>query len=320
MLPNGRRLGAHLPLGHGMVKAADRAAEIGASALQVFTDNPASWRRRPSLPAELPAFRARLDARDVAPLAIHAPYLVNLAGPDPELRRRSADVLATELRVANAYGARLVNVHIGSHRGDGPAAGAERLALGIRSVLEAVDGAAPDVLLVLENGSGSGFGLGATLEELRDIDQAIAAAGVDRERYGFCLDTAHLWGAGYPIDTAEGVDTTLAGLDATLGLRRLHMVHLNDSRAEQGSNADRHEHVGGGRIGGAGLARMVLHPRLDHVVYILETPGMEDGYDAINIARVLDLAAGRPLPDLPPAAFRTRSSKSRSAPAEDDAL
>ncbi len=317
MLPNGRRLGAHLPLGHGMVKAADRAAEIGASALQVFTDNPTSWRRRATLPRELPAFRDRLSALDIAPLAIHAPYLVNLAGPDPDTHGRSVDVLVNELRVAGAYGARFVNVHIGSHRGDGPVVGTERLAVGVRTVLDAVDGAAPDVVLVLENGSGSGFGLGATIEELRDIDHAIAGTGIGRERYGFCLDTAHLWGAGYPIDTAEGVDATLEELDARLGLDRLHMVHLNDSRAERGSNADRHEHVGAGRIGGTGLARVVVHPALDHVLYIVETPGMDDGYDAVNIARVQDLAQGRPLEDLPAAAFHTRSSKSRSAPAED---
>ena len=318
MLPNGRRLGAHLPLGHGMVKAADRAAEIGASALQVFSDNPTSWHRRPRPPLELPAFRERLAGHGIAPLAIHAPYLVNLATPDTETRRRSVDVLANELRVAELYGARFVNIHIGSHRGEGPAAGIERLARGLRSVLDAVGDAAPDVLLVLENGAGGGFGLGASMEELGAIDQAVAAAGVARERYGFCLDTAHLWGAGYPLHTAVGVDGTLEAFDELVGLGRLNMVHLNDSRADIGSRMDRHEHVGAGRIGPEGLARMVMHPALDHVVYYLETPGMDDGYDAVNIARVKDLAHGRPLADLPPAAFHTRSTKGRSAPADDD--
>src|SRR5215218_6286794 len=116
MLPNGRRIGAHLPLGTGMVKAADRAAEIGASAIQVFSDNPTSWRRRPSLPDELPAFRERLAAHGVAPIAIHAPYLVNLAGPEPAFFEKSVSVMVNELRVAEAYGASFVNVHIGSHR------------------------------------------------------------------------------------------------------------------------------------------------------------------------------------------------------------
>ena len=318
MLPNGRRLGAHLPLGHGMVRAADRAAEIGASALQVFSDNPTSWRRRPRQPRELPAFRERLAAHGIAPLAIHAPYLVNLAGPDPETHRRSVDVLVNELRVAQLYGARFVNIHIGSHRGDGPVAGIERLAQGIRSVIDAVGDAAPEVLLVLENGAGGGFGMGASMEELGAIDQAVTAAGVARERYGFCLDTAHLWGAGYPLHTAVGVDGTVGAFDELVGLGRLRMVHLNDSRAEIGTRMDRHEHVGAGRIGPEGLARMVTHPALGGVVYFLETPGMDDGYDAVNIARVKDLAHGRPLAELPPAAFQTRSSKGRSAPPDDD--
>lgn len=319
MLPNGRRLGAHLPLGNGMVRAADRAAEIGASALQVFSDNPASWRRRPSLPRELPAFRERLDGLGIGPLAVHAPYLVNLAGPDPELHRRSVDVLVSELRVAQAYGARFLNVHVGSHRGEGPEAGIDRLADGIATAFQLVHGEAPDVELVLENGSGGGFALGWRLEELGAIDDALAAIGVDRSRFGYCLDTAHLWGAGYAIDTAAGVDATVAAFDELVGLGRLRMVHLNDSRSELGSRADRHEHVGAGRIGGEGLGRMATHPALDGVVYVLETPGMEDGYDAVNITRVHDLVHGRSLATLPPAAFHTRSAKGRSAPAEDDA-
>jgi deoxyribonuclease-4 len=300
-----------------MVRAADRAAAIGASAIQVFTDNPTSWRRRPTLPAELPAFRDRLAAHDVAPLAIHAPYLVNLAGPEPVFFERSVAVLANELRVAETYGARFVNVHIGSHRGEGAEAGAARLAEGMREVQRRLDGAARDVTLVLENGSGGGFGLGATIEELVLIDQAAEAAGVDRDRVGFCFDTAHLWGAGYPIDTPAGVDDLLEAFDRALGLGRLRMVHLNDSRSERGSRADRHEHVGAGRIGADGLRRMLEHPGLGAVSYYLETPGMDEGYDEVNVQRVLDIAAGRPLAALPPEAFHVRSSRGRSAPAEE---
>jgi deoxyribonuclease-4 len=328
MLPNGRRLGAHLPLGDGMVRAADRAAEIGASALQVFSDNPTSWRRRPSLPAELPAFRERLAAHGIAPLAIHAPYLVNLAGPDPAFHERSVEVLEHDLRVAAAYGAGFLNVHIGSHRGEGPENGARLLAAGLRAVRErlageAAPGPTPDpaatgVTIVLENSAGGGFGLGVTIEELAMIDRAITAEGVTGDGIGYCLDTAHLWGAGYPVDTAAGVDEVLAAFDAALGLARLRMVHLNDSRAERGSRSDRHEHIGGGRIGVEGLRRLLEHPGLGHVAYILETPGMDDGYDSVNLARVRDIATGRPLADLPPEAFHTRGPRSRSAPADDD--
>jgi deoxyribonuclease IV len=317
MLANGRRLGAHLPLGHGMVRAAARAAEIGATAIQVFTDNPASWQRRRSLPAELPAFRERLAQLDIAPIAVHAPYLINLAGPDAGLFERSVAVMAHELVVAEAYGASYVNVHIGSHRGSGPDAGALRLADGLRRVVEAVGDAAPGVMLVLENSAGGGFGMGARIEDLACIDDAAVRAGVDRTRFGFCLDTAHLWGAGHAIDTSDGVDALITEFDTRLGINRLRMVHLNDSREACGSRLDRHEHLGAGQIGEAGLRRFLRHPALDHVLYVIETPGMDDGYDAVNVARAMDLEGGRPLPPLPPEAFSVRSSKSRSAPAGD---
>src|SRR6188472_911313 len=234
MLANGRRIGAHLPLGEGMVKAADRAAEIGASAIQVFTDNPTAWRRRPSLPEDLPAFRARLAEADIAPIAVHAPYLVNLAGPEAAFHEQSVAVLANELRVGRAYGASFVNVHIGSHRGDGVDAGLRRLTAGIVAALaradddaadEATDAAGGDIAIVLENGSGGGFGMGTTIEELAEIDSAALAAGVPPARLGFCLDAAHLWGAGYPIDTAAGVDEVLGAFDDKIGLDRLLMVH-----------------------------------------------------------------------------------------------
>jgi deoxyribonuclease-4 len=318
MLPNGRRLGAHLPLGNGMVKAAERAAEIGASTLQVFTDNPATWNRRAAQPGELPAFRDRLVALDVAPLVVHAPYLVNLAGPSGDLQDRSIDLLVRELQVAQAWGARYLNVHAGSHRGDGNAAGIAQLADGAATALARTAGEAPDVVLIVENGSGTGLGIGTTMDELAQIDAALATRGVDPARTGFCLDTAHLWGAGYAVDTPAGVDEVVDAFDAAVGLGRLRLVHVNDSRSELGSRSDRHEHVGAGRIGAAGLGRFATHPSLDDVVYLLETPGMDEGWDEVNVRRLCDAALGRPLPDLPPEAFRTKSAKGRCAPAPDD--
>lgn len=301
-----------------MVKAADRAAEIGASALQVFVDNPTSWRRRPTLPGELPAFRARLDAADITPVSVHAPYLANLAGPDDETWQRSIDLLANEMRVAGAYGAAFVNIHTGSHRGEGFDAGTARLADGMRRVLEAVGDGAPGVALVLENSSGGGFAIGSTPDELGAIDAAMGALGLPPERTGFCLDTAHLWGAGFDVGMAEGVDAFIELFDRRVGLGRLRLVHLNDSRSAKGSGLDRHEHLGGGRIGHAGLARFLVHPALDHVTYITETPGMEEGWDAVNLARARALAAGEPLDELPAAAFTTRSARGRAAPPESE--
>jgi deoxyribonuclease-4 len=317
MLPDGRRIGAHLPLGQGMVRAVDRAHEIGLDTLQIFSDNPTAWRRRAEPPRELAAFRARMDELGMGPIAIHAAYLINLAGSDPTLVERSAAVLTSELRVAPGFGARFVNVHIGSHRGTDPATGTARLAEQVARVMDTVDDGPDAARLILENSAGSGDGLGVSLEEIAAIVDAIAARGVPSSRVGICLDTAHLWGAGYAISGPEEGDRVVTEVDRLIGLDRLAMIHFNDSRARLGSRADRHEHVGAGAIGADGMRALLTHPRLAHVVYYLETPGMDEGYDEVNAARVRDLAAGRPLLALPAEAGHVRGSRSRTHPPPD---
>jgi deoxyribonuclease-4 len=313
MLPDGRRLGAHLPLGTGMVKAVERAAEIGANAIQIFADNPTAWRRRSAPPREQPAFRERLRDHDVRPVAIHAAYLINLAGPDPDDFERSVGVLVHDMGTAPGFAARFVNVHAGSHRGAGVAAGTRRVADGVVRVLAETDGGPDAPTLVLENSAGGGFGLGTSVEELAEIADAVASRG-DARRLGFCIDTAHAWGAGYNLADPATADAMLERFDALIGLDRLVMVHLNDSKAELGSRLDRHEHVGAGRIGEAGMAHLLRHPLLAGATYYLETPGMDEGYDAINVARAKALAAGRPLDPLPPGAMHLRGSRARTAP------
>jgi deoxyribonuclease-4 len=316
MLPDGRRLGAHLPLAGGMVKAVERAHEIGATALQVFGDNPTAWRRRAEPPKELPAFRERLEALDIRPVAIHAAYLVNLAGPHADFYERSIAILAHDLNSAVGFGARFVNVHAGSHRGAGRAAGAARLADGLDRVLAGIESGTAAPMIVIENSSGGGDTMGSTVEELAELAEAIAAHGIAPRRVGFCLDAAHAWGAGYEVSEPDEVDALIDRFDALIGLDRLAMIHLNDTRSGLGSRNDRHEHVGAGQIGPAGLRRLLTHPRLGAAAYYLETPGMEEGYDAVNIARAHDLAAGRPLATLPPEAFELRRDRSRVGPAD----
>ena len=331
MLPHGPRIGAHLPLATGMVKAVDRAHEIGADAMQIFTDNPTAWKRRAEPPVELAAFRERLREHRIGPVSIHASYLVNLAGSHPESFERSIELLAHELRHAPTFGARYVNVHIGSHLGLGVAAGVERLAEGIRRTLQAADhpvatgttpNAAPDdataptAMLVLENSAGSGGGLGTSVPELARIAAAVGELGIADDRVGFCLDTAHAWGAGVDMARPSAIDDLVAAFDGRIGLARLVMVHLNDSRSERGSRTDRHEHLGAGRIGPTGLAHVLRHPGLAHATFLLETPGMDEGYDAINLRRARALAAGQPMEPLPDGAFALRgSARARTAPA-----
>jgi deoxyribonuclease-4 len=300
-----------------MVKAVDRAHEIGATAIQIFSDNPTAWRRRSAPPKEQPRFRELLTTYDIAPVAIHASYLVNLAGPEEVFFRRSIEMLASELRTAAGFLGRFVNVHIGSHRGAGVAAGIERVGDAIQLALAEVDLEAATPVIVLENSAGGGFGVGANLDELAGIAEAIAVRGVTPDRVAFCLDAAHAWGAGINVGEPEALDAFLAEFDDRIGLDRLVMVHLNDSRVELGSRIDRHEHLGAGRIGTRGLAHLIRHPALAHVAYLIETPGMDEGYDAVNIARAHDIAAGRPLAVLPPEALELGSSRARSGPPEE---
>jgi deoxyribonuclease IV len=310
-------------MGWGLVRVANRAAEIGASTLQIFTDNPTAWRRRPEPPPEAAAFRRRLAELDLGPVSVHAAYLVNLAGPDEVFYERSVEVLRHELEQAPEYGARYVNVHVGSHRGSGLEAGVGRVADGIAAAIAGSPDGPGAPLVVLENSSGGGDGIGVTIEELAMVLDAAGARGVDG-RVAFCLDAAHLWGAGYDVADPSVVDELLVEFDRLIGLSRLAMVHLNDSDSGRGSRHDRHANVGEGQIGRDGLARLLCHPALDHVAYFLETPGMEHGFDAVNVARLGDMAAGRPLTPAPAEAIaamalassRKRSGDSASAPAD----
>jgi deoxyribonuclease IV len=301
-----------VPFGNGMLKAVERAHDIGATAIQIFGDNPTAWRRRAEPPAEQEQFRERLTAYDIAPVAIHAAYLVNLAGSDDDFFERSVGVLTRELQAAPGLGASLVNVHTGSHRDTSFEAGVARLADGVARVLADAPSGAGAPTLVLENSAGGGFAVGVTVEELAAIADAVATRGVDASRVGFCLDTAHLWSAGYCLAEPDEADALLERFDALIGLERLRMIHFNDSKSQLGSRLDRHEHVGAGSIGERGMGHLLRHPKLAHVAWYLETPGMEEGYDAVNVRRALDLVAGRPLEALPPEAFDVRS-RSRSA-------
>jgi deoxyribonuclease-4 len=308
----GRRIGPHLQVGHGLLKAAERAAEIGATAVQIFGDNPTAWRRRREPPVGVEAFRERLVEHGIQPLTVHGPYLVNLAGRDEAFWARSIETVAVDLAMAAHYGAVAVTIHIGSHRGMGAPEGIARLARGLRQVIER--GQADQPRLLLENSAGGGDTVGATIEELAEIQEALLAAGVGPDQVGFCLDTAHLWAAGYDISDHEVLERLLARFDELLGPEQLRLIHLNDSRAALGSRSDRHEHVGAGTIGPEGMRAVLRQPRLASVPMVYETPGMDEGYDAVNMERIRLLIAGEELPGLPPEAFALRRSRPRMGP------
>jgi deoxyribonuclease-4 len=304
-------VGIHLGVAAGLVKAARRARQIGATALQIFSDNPTAWRRRAEPPPDAEAFIAYCAENGIGPISIHASYLINLAGSAEPFASQSREGLILELRRAPRYGATLVNTHIGSHRGDGHHAGLRRIVDNANAILAETP---EETVLVLENSAGGGDNLGSRVEELAEIQ-----AGIDprlAHRLAFCLDTAHLWGAGYDISTRAGATAVLDRFEELIGMDKLRLVHLNDSRSELGSRNDRHEHVGAGRIGPVGLGAFLRDARLPaQTTVVLETPGADEGYDAVNMRRAWQLYQGaETLPELPPRAFKlTRKSTRQGA-------
>jgi deoxyribonuclease-4 len=304
----------HLGVDRGLLRAARRARQIGARALQIFSDNPTAWRRRPEMPADAPAFIDYCIREGIELVSIHASYLINLAGSAEPFAAQSRAGLIVEMQRAPAYGATLVNTHIGSHRGMGRDAGLRRIVETVQAVLSE---SPPGVRLVLENSSGGGDLLGSRIEELAAILDGVVASGADAgtDRLAFCLDAAHLWGAGYDVGSAEGAADVVSRFDELIGIDRLAMVHLNDSRSERGSRTDRHEHVGAGRIGPIGLGTLIRDRRLADATFIMETPGVDEGWDAVNLRRAWQLWSGaETLPTLPPKAFRTNRRSTRAGP------
>jgi deoxyribonuclease-4 len=292
-----------------LLPAARRSRQIGARALQIFSDNPTAWRRRPEPPPDADAFIAYAAREGIGTISIHASYLINLAGSAEPFAAQSRAGLITEMQRAPLYGAFLVNTHIGSHRGVGASVGLQRIVQSVRAILAE---SPPSVRLVLENSSGGGDLLGSRIEELAAI---LAGVGDDADQLAFCLDTAHLWGAGYDTSSADGAAAVIDRFEELIGLDRLPLVHLNDSRSLLGSRTDRHEHVGAGRIGPVGLGAVLRDPRLAGATFIMETPGADEGYDAVNLRRAFLLWNGADsLPELPPKAFRTNRRSTRAAP------
>jgi len=278
-------VGAHVSVAGGLGKVVPRARRIGAEVVQVFPSNPRQWRCQEPSPEALEPFGLALR-RAGLPLFVHTIYLINLASPDPALRERSARALGHALRFGALAGAAGVVTHIGFHRGEGIERALGRVA---RSVRRARDLAGPLPLppLLLETSAGSRGSLGSTPEELGRLVEVLPGEA------GVCLDTAHLFAAGFPIHTAEGLGALLAGVDARVGMDRVGLVHLNDCRSALGSRSDRHENLWEGEIGREGLALWVRHPLLRAVPFVLETPGFgREGPDRRNVRRAKLLRNG----------------------------
>jgi len=261
-------LGAHVSTEGGVAEAPARGAEIGATAMQVFTKTPNQWREPALDAAVVDRFRTEVTRHGLRMVVAHDSYLINLASPDDALRARSIRSFVGELTRCLALGISWVVSHPGNYM-DERAAGLERNARGYAECLAAVPG---DVGVLIEGTAGAGTALGATFEELRALRDGIPEAV--RDRVGFCLDTAHLHAAGY--DVARRIAAVWEEFDRVVGLDLLKCLHLNDSKAARGSHLDRHEWIAEGTIGADPFRQIMRDPRLATVIKIIETPKLDD--------------------------------------------
>jgi deoxyribonuclease-4 len=270
----------------GLLTGIERALKLRIRAMQIFTKNASRWQADPLHEDHALAFRNAWQASGLAPVAAHGSYLINLASPDPALRRKSVLAYADELRRAESLGVRWLVTHPGAHMGSGEDAGCARIA-------ESLDAAralapAPSVATLLETVAGQGTTLGRRFEELARIRSAVSRPDLVE----VCFDTCHVHAAGYDLVTERGCAATFAEFDAVLGLESLRLFHVNDSKNERGSRVDRHEHLGRGRLGPEPFARILRDPRFQGTPKVLETPKGKDGVvmDRRNLAFLRRLA------------------------------
>jgi deoxyribonuclease-4 len=279
-MDGGFRIGIHTSIAGDVGRALDFAHRLGANALQIFSSSPRMWagvegeKRLTTLEAD--RFRVRRRELELYPLVIHDNYLINLASPERMLRARSVQAFHEELVRALALGADFLVTHPGSSRSADRGQAIATIAQGLRQATRGLR--FEGLRILLENTAGQGTSVGSSFEEL----QAILEACPDLP-LGVCLDTAHLFQAGYDIRLAEGLERTLEGIEKTLGLARVFVVHVNDSKTPLGSRVDRHEHIGKGHIGLKAFGGILNHPLLAGRAFILETPIDKPGDDRRNV-------------------------------------
>jgi len=276
-------LGAHVSIAGTIEKAVDRASELQCTTFQIFTRNPRGWRYKRLKNKEVEAFSQKTVSCGFKVFAAHMPYLPNLASPDRKIYERSFRALRTELFRCGALSIPYLVTHLGSHMGKGLEEGQRRVARACNRALEEVQNA---VVLLLENTAGTKNSLGSSFEHLQAILESIGYP----ERVGVCFDTSHGFAAGYDLRDSEAVERTVEELDRVVGLDRLRMVHLNDSKVDMNRHADRHEHIGLGFIGKKGISAIISHKSLVKLPFILETPVDKRGDTASDLARVREIA------------------------------
>jgi deoxyribonuclease-4 len=276
--------GAHVSAAGGIHKTLDRAAEMRADAVQLFTQSPRMWRPTNHDPANFETFKARRAELGIAPggVAAHALYLVNLASA--KLYDQSCDAMRNTLEVAAAIDADAVVFHVGSHLGAGFEAGVKRVVPALEQVLERSN---ERTWLLMENSAGAGGTIGRSVDELAILFDALGR----HERLGICLDSCHLYVSGVDVTDAQEYDALLQEVDDRIGLDRLRLLHANDAKAPLGSNRDRHDNIGDGLMG-EGIGVFLAHPKVQQLPVVLEVPGADGhGPNAEEIQKLRDVHA-----------------------------
>lgn len=288
------RIGIHTTIAGDIARSLDIAKKLGCNAMQIFSSSPRMWPRpgRALIPeADAARFRTRREELGIGPVAIHANYLINLAATDPVARVRTIQAFRDEILRAMSLRADYLIVHPGSARDGNPARATAIVAEALRQSARGLKLAGLRILL--ENTAGMGSSIGSKFEELASI-----LKGAPEVDLGVCIDTAHTFEAGYPIHTEEGLEQTLLSLDQTVGLERVFVLHVNDSKTPFSSRVDRHEHIGKGKIGLDAFERILRHPllsfsRVPGRAFLLETPIDLPGDDRRNVAALWKLVGAQ---------------------------
>lgn len=279
-------LGAHMSIAGGVDKAVLRGQQTGCETIQVFTKNNLHWAAPPLKDETIANWYRNLAQTEIGPVVAHDSYLINLASPDDTLWQKSLDAFAVELARCETLNIPYLVMHPGAHTGSGEEAGLRRIATALDRAFERVPDA--QVMVLLETTAGQGTGLGYRFEHLARIIELAAAD----ERLGACFDTCHALAAGYEIRTVEGYAETFHRFEQIIGLERLKVFHVNDSKRDLGSRVDRHEHIGQGAIGLEGFRLLVNDTRFRHLPLLLETPKSADMHEDLeNMATLRNLMA-----------------------------
>ncbi|MGA3055705.1 MAG: deoxyribonuclease IV [Candidatus Korobacteraceae bacterium] len=283
-----RRIGIHTSTAGGVENAAERAYRLGCNTFQIFSSSPRQWKPYDLARSQCEEMTRLRERYGLKPLVIHANYLVNLAGGNPEFHAKSIAAFRGEVERALALCADFLVLHPGSFRGSSREEGLQRVALAIEQAAEGLDLAAGKLRVLIENTAGSEFSLGGNFEQVAELLYLLS----DFVPAGACIDTCHTHVAGYDIVSKAGFAETLDQLERTIGLKHVYVWHCNDAKAARGSKLDRHQHIGKGSIGLAPFRRLLNDARLAHAAFIAETPIDEPLDDLTNVNALKALVAG----------------------------